>query len=75
MGDKIDYLVECVKNNIPVRYCKYGDGEYFCSTKYSNNLTMSQNCDNDTYTKNLSDGVTNSFKYNTNFRVCINCSF
>lgn len=64
MGD-INYIVDCVKNNIPIVYCKYGDGEYFCATKYDNNLPMVQNCDNDTYTVKLSEGVKKSFSYIT----------
>lgn len=67
MSNKINEIANCIANNIPIRYLKYGDGEYFCSIKYTHNLQMSQNCDNDTYTKKLSDGVRESFKYITNF--------
>jgi hypothetical protein len=60
-----DYISECIKSNIPVQFCKYGDGEYLCSNKNSHNSL--QNCDKDTYTQKLSDSVTNSFKYITSF--------
>lgn len=63
--DIIENLTNCVVNNIPVVYCKYGDGEYFCATKYIKNLPMNDNCDKDTYTRKLSNGINASFKYIT----------
>jgi hypothetical protein len=61
--DYQDYITECIKNNTPVVYCKYGDGEYFCATKYVKNIQMTENCDNDTYTIKLSNNINKSFKY------------
>ncbi len=66
MADRIDYLTNCIENNIPVVFCKYGDGEFYCSAKYSKNIPHTQNCDNDTYTVKLSESLTNAFKYITN---------
>jgi hypothetical protein len=59
----MSYITECIKNNTPVVYCKYGDGEYFCATKYVKNIQMTENCDNDTYTIKLSNNINKSFKY------------
>lgn len=61
--DKIDYLVDCVRNSIPVVYFKFGDGEYLCSVKYTQNIQSTKNCDNDTYTPKLSYGLKNSLIY------------
>lgn len=51
-------LTECVINNIPISFSKYGDGEFNCA--FSRN---GRNCDNDTYTNKLGDGIINSFRY------------
>jgi len=51
------YLIECIKNNIPVTFVKYGDGEYNCI-----NSIDYYNCDRDTYTHNLREGLKNSFQ-------------
>ena len=67
MSNKIDEITNCVINNIPVRFLKYGDGEYYCSAKYIHNIPWTENCDNDTYTHKLSNSITESFKYITNF--------
>jgi hypothetical protein len=59
-----NYLIECITQNIPVSYSKYGDGEYLCAINY-----QGSNCDNDSYTNLLRDSLINSFKYmvdNTN---------
>ena len=53
-----EYLVECVKNNKPVSFSKYGDGEFNCACGY-----FGSNCDNDEYTSKKSIGLINSFKY------------
>ena len=58
------YLSECVNNNIPVSFSKYGDGEFFCAFgafDYNNN--KKENCDNDSYTLKLSESLKHSFKY------------
>jgi hypothetical protein len=65
MADNIDEITHCILNNIPVRFCKYGDGEHFCAIKYSHNIHYITNCDNDTYTRKLSNGIRESFNYIT----------
>jgi hypothetical protein len=65
MADKINEITHCIQNNIPVRFCKYGDGEHFCAIKYMDNINHTQNCDNDTYTIKLSNGIRESFRYIT----------
>jgi len=50
------YLIDCIKNSIPVTFVKYGDGEYNCI-----NTTDNHNCDKDNYTDNLRQGLINSF--------------
>jgi len=52
------YLTYCINNKVPVCFLKYGDGEYQCSRRF-----RGHNCDADTYTIALSDGVLSSFKY------------
>jgi hypothetical protein len=47
-----NYLSECIINKKPVSFIKYGDGEYNCATSCNG-----FNCDNDKYTKLLSDGL------------------
>ncbi len=62
-----EYFIECIEKNVPVTFSKYGDGEFFCA--FPEYRQCSQNCDNDSYTDNLSLSVKNSFKYvveNTN---------
>jgi hypothetical protein len=56
-----EYLTLCVENNTPVSFSKYGDGEYNCANEY-----FGSNCDNDNYTKNLKQGLINSFIYMSN---------
>lgn len=53
-----NYLTECIKNNTPVSFSKYGDGEFFCIF-YKNGM----NCDRDNYSDKLSDGLKKSFIY------------
>ena len=65
-----DKLIYCIHNKIPIVFSKYGDGEYICSSKdYSlYGIKSSSNCDNDSYTNKLSEGISNSFKYFANTR-------
>jgi len=55
-----NYLIECVKNNFPVSFSKYGDGEIFCMFRISPD---GANCDNDRYTEKLGDALLQSFLY------------
>ena len=55
------YLSECIKNDIPVSFSKYGDGEYNCVTGHHGH-----NCDNDNYTNKLKYALIESFKYMVN---------
>jgi len=57
-----EYLTECINNNIPVSFSKYGDGEYICAF----NISEGGNCDNDSYTPKLRESLINSFKYMIN---------
>ncbi len=61
-------LVHCINNAIPIVFSKYGDGEYICASKDYTlyGVKSSSNCDNDTYTNKLSQGINNSFKYFAN---------
>jgi hypothetical protein len=52
------YLTNCVKNNIPVSFSKYGDGEFYCASGQSGN-----NCDNDNYTAKKRQAIIDSFIY------------
>ncbi len=63
--DRTDYIVECVRNNTPFIFCKFGDGEYFCMCKFSEKVDLDRNCDNDNFTRKLSNGLVESFKYIT----------
>ena len=56
--DITDYITNCVENNIPVTFLKYGDGEFNCVF-----YGYGTNCDNDTYTQNLQNGLLESFKF------------
>lgn len=61
------YFANCIKNNIPFLYCKFGDGEYLCMYKYkSNDTSLISNCDNDNYTENLSLSLCKSLNYIVN---------
>jgi hypothetical protein len=53
-----NYLTECVRHKIPVSFSKYGDGEYYCTLGWKG-----ANCDKDSYTDNLRNGIAQSFKY------------
>ena len=55
-----EYLSECVKNNTPVAFVKYGDGEFNCM--FHSRIHI-RNCDGDSFTSNLSNGLIQSFKY------------
>ena len=62
--DITNYLTECIQNNTPVSFSKYGDGEFACMS-HKNGC----NCDKDTYSSNLSTALNKSFIYmveNTN---------
>jgi hypothetical protein len=52
------YLSECIKTQTPVAFLKYGDGEYLAALGNSG-----CNCDRDTYTEVLKDGLIKSFSY------------
>jgi len=52
------YLTECIQNNTPVSFSKYGDGEFNCII-----YRYGMNCDKDTYSSKLSDGLKESFIY------------
>jgi hypothetical protein len=58
--DITNYLTECIQNNTPVSFSKYGDGEFYCIF-YQNE--HSGNCDGDKYSSKLSDGLKKSFIY------------
>ena len=60
--DITNYLTECVNENKPVSFLKFGDGEYNCV--FLN--WYGSNCDADTYTNKLSYHLHNSFKYLVN---------
>ena len=53
-------IIAAINNRIPLSFSKYGDGEYFCVTG-----TPGHNCDRDSYTHRLRNGLLNSFKYMT----------
>ena len=52
------YLSDCIKSKIPVAFLKYGDGEYLAALGHSG-----CNCDRDTYTETLKNGLLQSFTY------------
>ncbi len=58
-----EHLIKCIEEKNPVIFCKFGDGEYYCMSKYTKDISMERNCDNDNYTKNLSDSLISSFNY------------
>ena len=60
-------IVKNIENNTPFIFLKFGDGEYLCASKNFNiNNDDNTNCDNDTYTKKLSNSLNESFKYLVN---------
>jgi hypothetical protein len=62
-----EYFANCIKNNIPFFYCKFGDGEYLCMYKYkSNDKSLICNCDSDNYTEYLSLSLCKSLHYIVN---------
>ena len=61
--DITNKIIKSINNNIPISFSKYGDGEYLCA---SNNFVNDKNCDNDKYTKKLSEAIKESFKYMVN---------
>ena len=54
-------LTNCVKKHIPISFSKYGDGEYNCAKN-----EYGTNCDNDSYSKKLSNALNISFSYLAN---------
>jgi len=56
--DITEYLTDCVNNNIPVSFSKYGDGEYSAMFQ-----PYGCNCDRDPFTYKLSTSLKESFKY------------
>jgi hypothetical protein len=56
--DITQYLADCVRNNTPVSFSKYGDGEYAAANGHNGH-----NCDQDTYTNSLGDSLRTSFTY------------
>jgi len=57
--DITDLLNECVKSNTPISFSKFGDGEFFCMFCTTDHC----NCDNDKYTKKLSNSLRDSLVY------------
>ena len=61
----ITYIIECLENNKPVAFSKYGDGEFICAARqfyFYGSLSLA-NCDSDAYTDKLAISLINSFKY------------
>ena len=56
--DITEYIIDCINNNIPISFSKYGDGEYNCICNING-----MNCDGDKYTNKLSQYLISSFKY------------
>jgi hypothetical protein len=56
------YLTECVTNNKPVTFVKYGDGEFNCMF----GISSGSNCDGDKYTHKKKQMLINSFKFFVN---------
>lgn len=56
-----DIITECIKNEKPIYFGKYGDGELYCIMSY-----QGSNCDNDNYTENKKNGLIESFKFMVN---------
>jgi hypothetical protein len=52
------YLADCVNDNRPVSFSKYGDGEYACANRLDHH-----NCDNDIYSVDKQKSLIDSFKY------------
>ena len=52
------YLADCIRNGTPVSFSKYGDGEHSAANGHNG-----ANCDRDTYTQALSEGLRRSFTY------------
>lgn len=53
-----DKIIYHIKNNKPITFMKFGDGEFNCVFHRNGH-----NCDNDKYTQQLSNELLNSFKY------------
>ena len=55
-------FIYCIENKKPISFSKYGDGEYFCTNRI-NFKNFTKNCDDDNYTKKLSESLKKSFIY------------
>lgn len=65
--DQQNFIINCINDNIPFVFLKYGDGEYICASKNYNFLGffIDKNCDQDTFTEKLSNKLIESYKYIT----------
>ena len=63
--DNIDLIINCLINNKPIIFLKYGDGEYICASRDFNFLgfEINKNCDQDNFTEKLGIRLVDSFKY------------
>lgn len=62
----IEKITNCVNENIPICYLKFGDGEYFCVNTQKFPEAGDRNSDNDNYTEKKQKGLIESFKYIVN---------
>jgi hypothetical protein len=53
-----EYIAQCVNENKPINFLKFGDGEYNCAFH-----NFGENCDKDRYTSKLALCIKESFKY------------
>jgi hypothetical protein len=65
--NNVNFIVECIQNNLPITFLKYGDGEYICASKDFNlyGFLINANCDNDNFSNKLGNSIIDSFKYIT----------
>jgi len=56
--DISEKIINCIQNQKPISFSKYGDGEYNCMIGIKGH-----NCDRDTYTSKLRQGLLESFQY------------
>ncbi len=62
----VEKITEDIKNNKPICYAKYGDGEYICANYGKMPECGNANCDNDPYTEKKQKGIIESFQYIVN---------
>lgn len=55
--EETKYITKCIKNNIPVTFVKFGDGEHACMTH-----VVGMNCDFDLYTYKKGNALIKAFK-------------